>query len=218
MINFFLLPFRGLVWLVLGSIFSLPWLIILLPVTTSYWLPYALSYGFEHKTQAECKIEKANVNLVTGEINLKNVSILNSSDFHTADCMKFRTIQCKLDLMSLLSGCAHIREMSFDCYQMSFVKQNGSNNFLPLGKLFSGGSKGNFIIDDLVFSFSGFVSIKSYDVAFVRSVEFFAKKNFSFSNVCRDVQQGQSLRVDPVMSIESVYNTLGTLFKNERAL
>ena len=191
---------------------------MLLPVTTSYWLPYALSYGFEHKTQAMCKIEKANVNLATGEINLKNVSILNSSDFHTADCMKFRTIQCKLDLMSLLSSCLHIKEMSFDCRQMSFIKQNGGNNFLPLGRLFSGTSRKNFIVDDLSFSFNGFVSIKSYDAVFVRGTEFFTKKNFSFTNACNNVELGQTLRVDSVQSIESVYNTLGTLFKNERAL
>ncbi len=218
MINFFLLPFRGLMWLLLGSIFSLPWLIILLPVTTDHWLPYALSYGFECKTKALCKIGKATVNWARGDIELKDVSIFNSQDFHTADCMKFRTIKCKLEPISLLGTCVHVKEMEIDCHQMCFVKQNGSNNFLPLGKLFSGSSKKNFIIDNLIFSFKGFVSIKSYDVTFVRSVEFFAKKNFSFSNVCRDVQEGQTLRADPVQSVESAYNVLGSLFKNERSL
>lgn len=218
MINLILLPFRGLVWLVLGSIFSLPWLIILLPVTTNYWLPYALSYGFEHKTQALCKIEKANANWMSGEISLEDVSIFNTPGFHSTDCMRFKNIQCKLDLVSIFGLCFHIKEISFDCYRMSFVKQNGSNNFIPLGKLFAGNSKKAFIIDDLRFNFNGFVSIKSYDATFVRGTEFFTKKNFSFSNICNDVQLGQTLRADPVISVESVYNSLGTLFEAERTL
>ncbi|MGX8716569.1 MAG: hypothetical protein ACSW8C_01100 [bacterium] len=218
MINFFLLPFRGLVWLVLGSIFSLPWLIVLLPLTTSYWLPQVLSYGFEYKTHAKCDIDQANINWVTGEIILKDVSVFNPTEFHTADCMKFGTIRCKLEPLSLLGSYLHIRELSFDCRQMSFIKQNSSNNFLSFGRLFAGNSKRNFIIDNLNFNFNGFVTIKSYDMMFVRGSEFFTKKNFTFSNVCRDVQIGQKLSSDPIQSLESVYNTLGTLFKNERPL
>ena len=218
MINLFLLPFRGLIWLILGTIFSLPWLVVLLPVTTHYWLPYALSYGFEYKTQAPCKIASVNINWTEGEITFKDVAIFNRSDFHSADCMKFKSIKCKLELASLLSSCIHIKEMQFACHQMSCIKQNGSHNFLHLGKLFSVESKKNFIIDRLTFNFNGFVAIKSYDATFVRSSEFFMKKNFVFANVCRDTQQGQMLRSDPVQSLESVYNTLGTLFKNERTL
>ena len=216
MINLFLLPFRGLVWLILGSIFSLPWLIILLPVTTHYWLPYALSYGFEYKTQALCKIESADINWIKGEIILSNVSVFNSSNFHSADCMKFKTIKCQLDPVSFFGPYMHINEIAFDCHQMSFIKQNGNNNFISLGRLFSGEGKKNFIVDTLTFNFNGFISIKSYDATFVRNSEFFIKKNFVFSNVCRDTQQGQIVRSDPVQSLESVYNTLGTLFKNER--
>lgn len=216
MINIILLPFRGLIWLVLGTIFSLPWLIVLLPFTTNYWLPHALSYGFEHKTQASCKIESANADWLTGEIILKNVTIFNTHGFTTSDCLKFRTIKFKVDPKSFLGSYIRIKEMVFDCHQMSFVQQNGSNNFLALGKLFSGESSKNFIVDDLIFSFNGFISIKKYDAMFVRSSEFFTKKNFGFSNVCRDIQKGQALRPEGVQSIETVYNTLGTLFKNER--
>lgn len=218
MIDLLLLPFRGLIWLVLGSIFSLPWLIIALPFTTNYWLPHALSYGFECKTHALCKIEKASIDWKSSEITLRNVSIFNPSDFNTADCMKFRTIQFQLDLTSLLGACIHVTEMSFDCQQMNFVKQNNVHNFLALGKLFSGDKRRNFIVDSLNFKFKGFVSIKSYDSTFVRSMEFFTQKNFSFSNVCNNVQFGQSISTDPVRSLESVYNVLGTLFKNERTL
>lgn len=218
MINLFLLPFRGLIWLALGSVFSLPWLIILLPITTHYWLPHALSYGFEYKTKAPCKIEKANIDWISGKITLENVTIFNSANFYTSDCMQFKNIQCELDWMSLLGTFLHIKALSFDCNQMSFIKQNNRNNFLPLGKLFAGRTKKNFIIDELRFNFNGFVAIKSYDNIFVHGSEFFTKKNFTFSNVCRDIQQGQILREDPIQPIESVYNTLGTLFKNERAL
>lgn len=217
MINFFLLPFRALVWLVLGVIFSFPWIIILVLTTVDNWLPYALSYGFEHKTDALCKIEKANANWLTGELVLKDVSIFNSSEFYTTDCVRFKTIQCKLDLKSLLSACWHIKELSFDCYQMCFIKQEGRNNFMPLGKLLYSNPKKNFIIDRLLFNFNGFIAIKTYNTTFVRSLEFFNKKNFSFSNIYRDIPSGQKIS-ESVQTLESVYNTLGTLFKNERKL
>ena len=218
MINFFLLPFRGLIWLVLGSIFSLPWLIVLLPLTTSHWLPQALSYGFYHKTHATCSIEEANINWTTGEIILKDVSIFNASEFHGSDCMKFGNIHGKLDLGSLLGEYLHINELSFDCHQLCFTKQNGHHNFRNLGNLFSGNFKKSFVIDNLIFNFNGFVSIKSYDMTFVRGSEFFTKKNFTFTNVCRDTKACQKLGLNSFQSLESVYNTLGTLFKNERTL
>ena len=218
MISFFLLPFRGLVWLVLGSIFSLPWLIVLLPLTTNYWLPPVLSYGFYHRTHAVCNIEKADINWVAGEIVLEGVSIFNASEFHGSDCMKFGNIHGKLELPSLFGERLHINELSFDCHQLCFMKQNGNHNFRNLGNLFSGNFKKDFIIDNLIFNFNGFVSIKSYDMMFVRSSELFTKKNFTFTNVCRDVKAGQKLGLNSFQSLESVYNTLGTLFKNERTL
>lgn len=218
MISVFLLPFRGIIWLVLGSLFSLPWLIILLPVTSGYWLPYALSYVFEYKTQASCKIEKANINLLTGELALKNVSVFNASEFNTADCVRFKTIHCKLDFRSFLGSCPHVKELSFDCQRLSLIKQRGRNNFQTLEQLFAGCSKKNFVIDSLKFNFDGFVTVKNYDLISVRGIEFFTKKNFTFANVCRDIPLDQDLRPGAMQSMESVCNTLGTLFKNERTL
>ena len=186
MINLMLLPFRGLVWLVLGCIFSLPWLLILLPVTISTWLPLGLSYGLEKLTGFPCKIEKAEVKMIEGEITLHNVILSNPEGFYSSDFLKFSKVDISLNWTSLLSSTVTLRTDVFN--------------------------KG-CLIEDFGFNFKGLISLRMY-MGSVRANEFLLQKKFSYTNVCLNVPEKQKELLLNTQSFENVYNAIGSLFNH----
>lgn len=218
MINLMLLPFRGLVWLVLGCIFSLPWLLILLPITISTWLPFGLSYGLEKLTGFPCKIEKAEVKMIEGEITLHNVVLSNPEGFYSSDFLKFSKVDISLNWTSLLSSTITLRKLNLNCVHMCSLTQGSINNLQQLcgnftkktgGKTFNKGC----LIEDFGFNFKGLISLRMY-MGSVRTNEFLVQKKFSYTNVCLNVPEKQKELLLNTQTFENVYNSIGSLFNH----
>lgn len=216
MINLMLLPFRGLIWLVLGCIFSLPWLLILLPITISSCLPFGLSYGIEKLTGCPCKIEKAEVSLMSGEIALHNVVLSNPNSFYSSDFLKFKKIDMTLNWMSLLGSMITLQRLNLDCVHMCFLTQGSINNLQRLCENLARKTEGGVfnkgcLIENFCFNFKGIISLRTY-MGFIRAKEFLTQKNFIYSNVCFNIPESQKEMLPKVQTIENVYNTIGSLF------
>jgi|GEM_PF-4844768 len=218
MVNLMLLPFRGLIWLVLGCVFSLPWLLILLPLTIQSWLPFGLSYGIEKLTGLPCKIEKAEVKMMEGEITLHNVVLSNPEGFYSSDFLKFKKVDMALNWLSLLNPTITLRKLNLDCIHMCSLMQGSVNNLQVLCENFArkAGSRilnKGCLIEDFSFNFKGLVSLRMY-VGSVRTSEFLTQKNFSYTNVCLNVPEKQKDELINYQTFESVYNNIDTLFNH----
>ena len=211
MVNLLLLPFRGIVWLFLGLLCSLPWVILLLPLTGQYWLPYVLSHSLEKTTHAIWRIEKAKINPFSGEFDFCDVAIENPSNFYSSDGIKIKNIHCKLEMLSFFSNTIHINELKIGCQKLCSIKQGTENNLKTLEYMLSKFFKKKCIIDCLKFDFNGLVASRCYDRNGVHSSEYFTRSSYTFSSVCSDAD----LANINTTSLQKVYNTIGRLF-NER--
>lgn len=220
MVNLMLLPFRGLVWLIMGCVFSLPWLLILLPVTISSWLPFGLSHGVEKLTGFPCNIEKAEVNLMSGEITLHNVVLSNPDGFYSSDFLKFKKIDMILSWRSLFGSTITLQKLNLDCVHMCSLTQGTVNNLQRLcenltKKTGERAFKKGCLLEDFCFNFKGLISLRMY-MGFVRTKEFLTQKNFTYSNVCLNVpaDQKEMLPSTQTQTFENVYNSISTLFNH----
>lgn len=214
-----LLPFRALIWLILGCVFSLPWFVILLLITIQSWLPFGLSYGLEKLTGFPCKIQKADVKLISGEITLHGITLSNPDGFYSSDFLKFKTIDLALNWHSLLSNTLILNKLNMECVHMCSLKQGSVNNLQLLCENIAKKTTGNTtlnkgcLIEDFRFNFKGLVSLRSY-MGFVRSNEFITQKNFAYSNVCLNVPEKQKENLINTKTFETVYNAIGGLFNH----
>ena len=213
MINLFLLPFKGIIWLILGVVCSLPWLVVLGPVTVKYWGPKVLSIWVEHKTQFPCRIGSLDFNWTSGDVVLTDVTISNPAEFYSSDFLKFKKIGINLSYTSLFQKTILIHNLDLECKQIVSVDQHVNNLSTLMGPLSSESDTKRCLIQSLKFSFSGFVGIRSYSGHIVQSVEFFRSKTMSFSNVYWGLSDDFAYKFsDGSYSLEKVYQSLRTLF------
>lgn len=212
MVSLLLLPFRGLLWLVLGLICSLPWLIILAPFSLPYWVPKALPAWVEKKTGFGCHIREADVEWTRGEITLKDVAIFNPNDFYSSDFLKFKNIHISIDLLSLLKNVVQVQTLNMDCTQFVSINQRGNHNLQLFCERIGGiCSKKGYVVQKFSFNFQGLLSSRNYSQQVVSSGAL-CKKNFYFSNVCWNLSDVYQQTLNSTCSLEDVYNRLNSLF------
>ena len=211
MISFLLLPFRGLVWLTLGVVFSLPWLVILTPLLTPYWVPKAVSLWVEKNTGFNCHVGSAEVKYITGELTFSDVTISNPSNFYSSDFIKFKKVRVSFDMVSLFREFININELEISGTQLVSVDQNSNNIQLFCEKLGSNFMKKGYVIRKLSFNFYGLVSLRSYAKT-QQSLETISKQNFYFSNVCWNVSDMYKMNLGTTCSLEDVYKKVSHLF------
>jgi len=209
--GFLLLPFKGLVWLVLGVIFSLPWLVILAPLSTPYWVPKAISIWVERNTGFNCHVGSADIKWANGELDLSDVLISNPSRFYSSDFVKFKKIRISFDMVSLFKEFININELEMNVTQLVSVNQNDNNIQLFCENLGNNFSRKGCIIQSFSFNFDGLVSLRSYTKT-EQSLGVISKQNFYFSNVCWNVSDMYRTNLGTTNSLEDVYKKIGHLF------
>jgi len=218
MINLILLPFRGIFWLISGCICTLPWLLIVAPLTTNYWLPTALSIYCEKQFGFPCRIGSTSVNLIKGQVNLNDIVISNPSEFASGDFLKIKQIQCKVEPFSCLQKLVKITELNVEISQFASIQQNKMNNLQKLCEHFNRSSsttksKKGWYIASAKLTFKGIASLRNYSHSIFTS-EAFITKNFNFANICINTP---SMFQDSLMSntsLESVYTNISDSLMN----
>lgn len=211
MINLILLPFRGILWLILGCICTLPWLIIVAPVTNNYWLPAALSIYWEKQLGFPCRIGSTNINIIKGQVDLKDVVIFNPNEFASGDFLKIKQIQCKLEPLSCFQNVIKISELNVEISQFASIQQNKTNNLQKLCEQFNRNTptknKKGWHIASAKLTFKGIASLRSYNHSIFTS-EAFITKNFNFSNICINTSAAFNGSLLTHTSLESVYTNI----------
>lgn len=213
MFGLILLPFRGLIWLFQGIICSLPWLVIILPATVHYWLPYVISYRFEKNTSFPCRVGSADVNLLEGKVTLKNVVVYNSPDFNSSDFLKLKEIRCTVTLTSLFQQTLQLQDLHIICNNITSVMQSGVNNLQSFCEHCKVDTNKGFLIKDFSFEMDGWVDLRNYGTRQANAVAVATQNSFKFENLCINASAAvkQDL-LDSTSSLEQVYEKLNTLF------
>lgn len=211
MINLILLPFRGILWLILGCICTLPWLIIVAPLTNNYWLPTALSIYWEKQFGFPCRIGSTNINIIKGQVDLNDIVISNPNEFASGDFLKIKQIQCKLEPLSCFQNVIKISELNIEISQFASIQQNKTNNLQKLCEQFnhitSTRNKKGWHIASTKLSFKGLASLRNYNHSIFTS-EAFITKNFNFSNICISTSEAFNGNLLTHTSLESVYTNI----------
>ena len=218
MINLILLPFRGIFWLISGCLCTLPWLLIVAPLTTNYWLPTALSIYCEKQLGFPCRIGSTNVNLMKGQINLNDIVISNPSEFASGDFLKIKQIQCKVDPLSCFQGIVKLSELNMEISQFASIQQNKMNNLQKLCEHFNRSnattkSKKGWHIASVKLTFKGVASLRNYTHSIFTS-EAFITKNFNFTNICINTPNMFNESLMNTTSLESVYTNISDSLMN----
>ena len=137
MISLILLPFRGIFWLISGCLCTLPWLLIVAPLTINYWLPTALSIHCEKQLGFPCRIGSTNVNLMKGQMDLNDIVVSNPNEFASNDFLKIKQIHCKVEPFSYFQGVVKITELNVEISQFASIQQNKMNNLQKLCEHFN---------------------------------------------------------------------------------
>lgn len=214
MVNLFLLPFRGIVWLLLGLLCSLPWFFLALPLTTQYWLPKALSIWFETKTQFPCHIEAAKIDWKDMKLSCENVTVMNPKGFVSSDFLHFPKIDCSFVALSFLKETIYISDLSVECSRMISVNQT-HNNLSLLYERFTNSptkAKKSILIESFNFDFKGVTSTQNY-ARTISCETFWSKHAFHFKNVCLNLSPAQQQVLNESTTVESVYTNLLSLFR-----
>ena len=212
----FLLPFRGLLWLVLGILCSSFWLLLLALFTITYWLPPTLSYFWEAKTHFPCKIHSVDIEWLNGKISLQDVTLYNPSSFSSTDAAHFSKIECRFDWLSLPKDTLHIYELNFDGTKLASITQQEKTNWRMLQQAFHlpepNPSKGIWI-ESLRFALDGIVACHRYQGT--PSVSAFRQKRFfHLSNVCIQVPTATQKNLQRPCRLSQVYHECETFFQN----
>lgn len=218
MINLVLLPFRGIIWLMLGCLFTLPWLIIVAPFTANYWLPPVLSFYLEKQSKFPCRIESTNINFVKGQVNLNDVVISNPNEFSSSDFLKIKQIQLQLDLLSIFQPIVKIADLNVEVSQFSVIQQNTINNLQKFCKFLNGSSSGTkkkkgWYIASAKLTFKGITSFRNYTHS-IHTSEAFITKNFNFSNICINTSSVFKENLTNSTTLESVYTNISDSLMN----
>ncbi len=227
MINLILLPFRGIFWLISGCICTLPWLLIIAPLTTNYWLPTALSIYCEKQLGFPCRIGSTHINLLKGQIGLNDIVISNPNEFTSGDFLKIKQVQCKVEPLSCFQEIIKISEFNMEISQFVSIQQNKTNNLQKLCEHLNRSTsttknKKGFHIASAKLTFKGIASLRNYTHSIFTS-EAFITKNFNFTNICINTPNMFKENLMDATSLESVYttisdslmNTLTSLLKNK---
>ena len=218
MINLILLPFRGVLWLILGCICTLPWLLIIAPLTTNYWLPTALSIYCEKQLGFPCRIGNTSVNLIKGQIDLKDIVISNPSEFASGDFLKIKQIQCKLEPLSCFQSIIKLSELNMEISQFASIQQNKINNLQKLCERLNCSnattkSKKGWHIASAKLTFKGIASLRNYTHSIFTS-EAFITKHFNFTNICINTPHTFQESLLNTTSLESVYTNISDSLMN----
>ena len=202
-----LLPFRGLLWLLLGLLCSSVWLLIAAVFTTSYWLPPALSWLWEIKTQFPCRIESAKIEWWEGKICLKNVTLCNPIAFSSADAATFSKIECRFDWLSLPKQTVHIGELYFFGTKLASIEQNENNNWAMLNRMLHAHKKQptkGVWVETLRIDFDGVIARHRYIGTPTVSVAK-RRRTLEFSNLCINVPQDIRKTLNKPCTLPTVY-------------
>ena len=214
--TFLLLPFRGLLWLLLGLLCSSVWLLIAAIFTTSYWLPPTLSWLWEIKTDFPCKIESAKIDWWKGKICLKNVTLYNPTPFFSSDMASFSKIECRFDWLSLPKQTLHIDELNFFGTKLASVEQGENSNWMMLNRHLNTHEKQptkGVWVENLRFTFDGIIAHHSYRNPPTVSVTK-RTRSFEFSNLCVNVPQNVRNLLYHPCDLRDVYGECGRLMMN----
>ncbi len=219
MINLILLPFRGIIWLMLGCLFTLPWLIIVVPFAANYWLPPVLSFYLEKQSEFPCRIGSANINFVKGQVNLNDIVISNPNEFSSGDFLKIKQMQCKLEPLSIFQPIVKIADLNIEVSQFSAVQQNTMSNLQKFCKIFNDQhsldikSKKGWYIASAKLTFKGITSFRSYTNS-IHTSEAFITKNFNFSNICVNTSSVFKENLTNFTTLESAYTNISDSLMN----
>ena len=211
-----LLPFRGLLWLILGLLCSSVWLLIAALFTTSYWLPPTLSWLWEMKTDFPCKIESAKIDWFGGKICLKNVTLYNPTSFLSSDMASFSKIECRFDWLSLSKQTLHIDELNFFGTKLASIEQSENHNWAMLNRHLNTHEKQptkGVWVENLRFTFDGMVAHHSYRGTSTVSVTK-RTRSFEFSNLCINVPKDVRKNLNQPCTLQTVYGECGRLLVN----
>lgn len=218
MMNLILLPFRGILWLISGCICTLPWLLIVAPLTTNYWLPTALSIYCEKQLGFPCRIGSTDVNFIKGQVDLNDIVISNPSEFASGDFLKIKQMHCKIEPWSCFQGIIKISELNMEISQFASIQQNGINNLQKLCEHFNRSnlttkSKKGWHIASARLTFKGVASLRNYSHSIFTS-EAFITKNFNFANICINTPTMFKESLMSNTSLESVYTNISDSLMN----
>lgn len=101
----------------------------------------AVEIGVTHKTGFPLTVGSANLNLLTGKLELRNVKLMNPSEFPDNRFIDFSLLQVDYDTLSMTGDRVHVREMVVRIDELVVVKNaKGEANYEKLKAKLSGGN------------------------------------------------------------------------------